>query len=323
MSEGSPPQRASVDEIQKSIEEFLKAEHRAPGHDESLIVKGKPSFSASTTKYARGKNSTVNAYLRECILPVYFSPNNLIADDPVLISTVNEQVRGADKESTFKARMDACKGLVLKKIGNPLFLAQTFFSEADLAIMKVNVEIAAQRGFPECFKSFQQMARNMARAKLQAQVNDGLRESFNDWLDTDTERPNGDIPACSDSFFRRSFINIIPFVTNVTTIFVPFSFLDHYKDIKFYKSCPIDPVRAAQANRDVAIAMEGLLQRVLDDLRKQGVIAADQWRTWADVPEHLKYNMDEVGFNGVFRSGKKLASAATSQVPVFVIFSGR
>lgn len=121
--------------------------------------------------------------------------------------TKHKQVCGADAEATFKTRMEACKGMALKKIGNPLFLAQTFFSEADLALMKVNVEIAAQRGFPQSFKSFQHMAQNMARAKLQAQVDDGSRESFNDWLDTDTGRPNGDIPACSQTFFRRFSIN--------------------------------------------------------------------------------------------------------------------
>lgn len=95
----------------------------------------------------------------------------------------------------------------------------------------------------------------------------------------------------------------------------PFSFLEHYKEIKFYKSCPIDPLRAAQASKDVAVAFEGLLQHLLDDLRKRGVIGAEHWDTWADVPDYLKYNMDEIAFNGSFKSDKKLASTtSTSQV---------
>lgn len=113
------------------------------------------------------------------------------------------QVTGADAEKTFHARMAACKEMTLRKIGNPLFLAQTFFTEAELSMMKMNVQIQAGRGFPATFASFQHMAQNMARAKLQGQVDEGLRDSFNDWIDTDPIRPHGDVPLCGEQFFKK------------------------------------------------------------------------------------------------------------------------
>lgn len=69
---GGSSARASIEEIQKALEEYLKAEHRAPGYDKDLIYKDKASLRASSKKHARGKNSTVDDYYRAHIRPVYF-----------------------------------------------------------------------------------------------------------------------------------------------------------------------------------------------------------------------------------------------------------
>jgi hypothetical protein len=33
-----------------------------------------------------------------------------------------------------------------------------------------------------------------------------------------------------------------------------------------------------------------------------------EWATYADIPDYLKYNMDEIGFNGAFKTKAMLFS---------------
>ena len=66
-------------------------------------------------------------------------------------------------------------------------------------------------------------------------------------------------------------------------------------DLRQYKSSALDPKRAAAATPDARDSLFDLLQVALDAALKKNPHLVEKWKTWADVPDSLKYNYDEEG----------------------------
>ena len=68
-----------------------------------------------------------------------------------------------------------------------------------------------------------------------------------------------------------------------------------YPELKAYKTSALDPLRSAQACREVAERFEVMVEKTLGVQADAGI---QPYRSLADIPIELVYNMDEVAANG-------------------------
>jgi len=78
-----------------------------------------------------------------------------------------------------------------------------------------------------------------------------------------------------------------------------------YPELKAYKTSALDPLRAAQANSDVAATFEATVNKALAIQKAAGWHAFENIQS---IPLDLKYNMDEVGANGNIKRKRKMGS---------------
>jgi len=83
-------------------------------------------------------------------------------------------------------------------------------------------------------------------------------------------------------------------------------FGNKYPEVKAYKTSALDPLRAAQANKQIAMDYEeGVVKSALAEQVAKG------WHKYLDlrsIPDRIKYNMDEVAADGNLKRKKKMGS---------------
>jgi hypothetical protein len=91
---------------------------------------------------------------------------------------------------------------------------------------------------------------------------------------------------------------------------------EKFKDlVKLKTPASIDPKRAEKANEETRDSMFSRLEYYAEFLHHLGLIP---WKSFADVPAHCKYGMDEVGTDTTKRMGKILVPS-THEGPVFQV----
>jgi len=110
-----------------------------------------------------------------------------------------EEHTGFNEAETKAARLLAIDQLTSLSLGNPEFASQTFFTSTEFDVFSSSIAAFGDFGFPYTADTFKYMAQQVARRKLENDVNLGRRESFIDEL----ESQGGDIPDCSRTFFAK------------------------------------------------------------------------------------------------------------------------
>ncbi len=137
--------------------------------DEDVLTKGKPSMAKAAKLWADDCESSCYRYW-----------DTLMEEAP----------EGAD-EVILKAYMkDAIKGLVLDKVGNPLFRTQSVLSEDECLLVYAKIEFYSDCGFPLDVRTLREELETMAVAKLEEM-------KTKKQIDFYTE---ADIPKFGDSF---------------------------------------------------------------------------------------------------------------------------
>ena len=85
-------------------------------------------------------------------------------------------------------------------------------------------------------------------------------------------------------------------------------FLNKYGDLKQYKFSAIDPLRAAQATLSTGMSLQSLSDGVIGNYHEKLGPEVFPWKTLAGFPAGLKYNMDEVGVNGLYKRLRKVGT---------------
>ena len=84
-----------------------------------------------------------------------------------------------------------------------------------------------------------------------------------------------------------------------------FRFMRNYPELKAYKTSALDPLRSAQACREVAERFEAMVEKALG---VQAAAGLHPYLLLSSIPIELVYNMDEVAANGNLKRLRKMGS---------------